>query len=326
MSYLRLVILGVVFLLYGCSQSNRVECPIDLVLDAVQVDKIKAYEGCRAVIKGNVKNVYHSKNAHYLNFGEDYKKSFSIVFFYSSATKAGVQATDIDYIKGEDIQVSGIIRTYRPDWSFSSKPQIVINDFRDIILNKKIENMSLSQVKSSSDSFSAMLLASAKELKTNSSVLCDFIKSGKTYDQLDKDNGIQFHSTFNIVRSKGDIFFESAYGEDKNMMPMLEGLEINSNNGRLYMDEVPFYGKIRNAQDLLYLSDLYYWYSIPLYNKYLDKDNINGLHIEKDIESFNQPCNSYLYKIDKEWDEQWDFSKEKNPEYNRYVSFLGRLD
>lgn len=194
--------------------------------------------------------------------------------------------------------------------ALNSSSQTTTNLQDQNVISQKIENKSNPQIDLNSNSLSTMLLVSAQELKTNSSILCDFIKSGK-HDQLDKDNGVYFNSTLNLVVSKEE-FFESAYGEEGSMKSMLEDL---------------VYGKVKDAKSLLYLSDFYYWYSIPLYNKYLDRDSLEKLHLEKDISSFHQPCNSYLYEIDKQWGgKHWDFTKAKNPTYERYINLIGIFD
>lgn len=177
------------------------------------------------------------------------------------------------------------------------------------------------QVPTTDSTLNLLLADSAKELKSNSLVLCEAIKNNKNESYL-----VKFSSTLALIEYKTEQFFASDYGEAKNMTPLIQSLYINSENNDLYTNEVRMYGQIKDVKDLLHVNDFYYWYSIPLYNRYLDENTLNKLQIERKVSLFKQPCNSYLYEGDKLWDPENDFYNYENPTNQRYGYILGRFD
>jgi DNA/RNA endonuclease YhcR with UshA esterase domain len=100
-------------------------------LQASDVHNIMLHEGKYVTVKGKVVSTHAAKSGkvRFLNFGDDYKKAFTVVIFTGDLqnfiSKVG---EPVDYYLNKKIKVTGKIKIYQ------NKPEIIANDPKQIIV------------------------------------------------------------------------------------------------------------------------------------------------------------------------------------------------
>lgn len=90
--------------------------------EPISAEDAARYIGKTKTVKGKVVNVFESRKAIFLNFGEDYKKDFTVVIFRKNAGEFERKGIDpVKFYKGKEILVTGRIKEY-------NGPEIVAND------------------------------------------------------------------------------------------------------------------------------------------------------------------------------------------------------
>lgn len=99
--------------------------PVNAIeLKADEVQTIMLYEGKYATVTGKVVSTYTAKSGkvRFLNFGDDYRTSFTVVIFTGDLDKfTSTIGEPTEYYKNKKLKVTGKISIYR------DKPQIITN-------------------------------------------------------------------------------------------------------------------------------------------------------------------------------------------------------
>ncbi|MBI5893779.1 MAG: thermonuclease family protein [Deltaproteobacteria bacterium] len=95
---------------------------LDKSEEAIPAGEANRYIGKTKTVRGKVLNVFDSGKAIFLNFGEDYKKDFTVVIFRKNIKEFEQKGIDpFNFYKGKEILVTGKIKEY-------NGPEIVAND------------------------------------------------------------------------------------------------------------------------------------------------------------------------------------------------------